>query len=92
MVHDEQRIQQVLLNLQSNALKFTDKGRVTIKGEIKVTGGDSLLELSVIDTGVGIKNADKEKLFKMFGYIEDSNQMNVHGIGLGLNISKNIVD
>ena len=73
MNHDEQRIQQVLLTLQSNAIKFTLRGRITIKGEIKVNEGDSFLELSVIDTGVGIKNEDKEKLFKMFGYIQDSN-------------------
>ena len=45
----------------------------------------------MIDTGVGIKDEDKDKLFTLFGYIKDSNQMNKHGIGLGLNISKKIV-
>ena len=39
-----------------------------------------------MDTGIGIKKEEKENLFKMFGYIEDNKQMNIHGIGLGLNI------
>ena len=71
IVHDEMRIQQVLLNFQSNALKFTDKGRVTIKTSIveKEASGDRYLEISVIDTGIGIKEEDKPKLFKLFGYV-----------------------
>ena len=78
----------MLLNLQSNALKFTDKGKVTIKAE----SDERKLKISVIDTGIGIKEEDQTQLFKMFGYIEDSNQMNIHGIGLGLNLSKTIVE
>ena len=46
----------------------------------------------MIDTGIGIKEEDKDKLFKLFGYVQDSQGMNVHGIGLGLTISKKIVD
>ena len=49
-------------------------------------------KISEIDTGVGIKEEEQSNLFKMFGYIKDSNQMNVHGIGLGLNLSKRIVE
>ena len=69
IIHDEMRIQQVLLNLQSNALKFTDKGSVMINGRIFSIEGDKYLEISVVDTGTGIKDGDKDKLFKMFGYI-----------------------
>ena len=50
------------------------------------------MEISVIDTGTGIKDKDKDKLFKFFGYIHDEQHMNVHGIGLGLNISKHILE
>ena len=89
--HDKQRVQQVLLNLQSNALKFTDKGSVTIKVNIRTQFEKNFLELSVIDTGIGIKEEDRDKLFTLFGYIKDSYQMNKHGIGLGLNISNKIV-
>ena len=92
IIHDEQRIQQVLLNLQSNALKFTTKGSVTIKAEVLEKEEGLILQLSVTDTGIGIKDEDKDKLFSMFGYIKDSQQMNIHGIGLGLNLSKKIIE
>jgi CheY-like chemotaxis protein len=49
------------------------------------------LEISVIDTGVGISSEDQKKLFKLFGFIETSQEMNTHGIGLGLVIAENIV-
>ena len=82
-----------MLNLQSNALKFTETGSVTINVEIEeYIGEGSFLTISVIDTGIGIKEEDKDKLFKMFGYIEDKGRMNVHGIGLGLNLSKKIIE
>ena len=92
IIHDESRIQQVLLNLQANAIKFTTEGSVTIKGQTYIEDNETWLQLSVIDTGIGIKAEDQGKLFKMFGYLQDDNQMNVHGIGLGLNISKKILE
>lgn len=92
VIHDEQRIQQVLLNLQSNALKFTEKGSVTIKAEVRQENEEMFLNITVTDTGIGIKDEDKDQLFSMFGYIKDSYQMNIHGIGLGLNLSKKIID
>ena len=51
-----------------------------------------MLDISIIDTGIGIKEEDMDKLFKLFGYVQDSKQMNIHGIGLGLTISKKIID
>ena len=92
VVHDENRIKQVLLNFYGNAIKFTDVGHVTIKAESFVKNEEIYLTLSVIDTGIGIKEEDKDKLFKLFGYVQDSQGMNVHGIGLGLTISKKIVE
>ena len=50
------------------------------------------MEIAVIDTGIGIKKEDQSKLFKLFGYIQDSKQKNIHGIGLGLKISKKIIE
>jgi signal transduction histidine kinase len=55
---DEQRVMQVLLGLQSNALKFTTEGRVTIFVEMKRVGEDFFLVVSVKDTGIGIKEED----------------------------------
>jgi two-component system, OmpR family, aerobic respiration control sensor histidine kinase ArcB len=57
---DEQRIKQVIFNLQSNALKFTERGRVEIR--VKITQ-DNFLEFKIIDSGIGIKREDQDKLF-----------------------------
>ena len=53
--------------------------------------GHNVLAVSVIDTGCGIKNDSKVKLFKLFGTLQDTRQMNTQGIGLGLVISENII-
>ena len=89
---DEQRIMQVLLGLQTNALKFTQTGKVETRVEIKEILQEQFLKISVIDTGVGIAKEDHRKLFKLFGFVKDHNQLNVNGIGLGLVISKSICD
>lgn len=62
---DENRVMQVILGLQSNALKFTEKGSVQIKVEIV----GEYLKISVIDTGIGIAQQHQDKLFKLFGFI-----------------------
>jgi K+-sensing histidine kinase KdpD len=79
--------------LLSNAVKFSKgEGNILIKVEyIKME--KQCLKVSVIDTGIGIKEEDKPKLFKMFGSIKDQkNKVNTSGIGLGLVISKLIVN
>jgi signal transduction histidine kinase len=79
---------QVILNLQSNALKFTREGKVEIR--VRITD-ENFLEVKIIDTGVGIKEEDQPKLFQLFGFLENTQSMNTSGIGLGLVISKDIV-
>ena len=84
MKSDAGRIQQVILNLQSNALKFTTKG--SVKHVVQVTKGlfdeeiteDSplYLQIQTIDSGQGIKKEQQDKLFKPFGYIDDGKQLN----------------
>lgn len=61
------------MNLQSNALKFTEGGSVKIIARLDEEIDGSYLSISVKDTGAGIKIEDQNKLFKMFGYIEDNN-------------------
>jgi signal transduction histidine kinase len=103
-----QRLQQVLLNLLSNALKFTDRGgSIKITSRFVVTEHDltykepeliklveaakyGMLEVSVADNGIGIKQEDLGKLFKLFGFLDSSKELNTKGIGLGLHISKMI--
>jgi len=84
---DKNRLCQILINLISNSLKFTKKGGI----EITVADSceyDDHIEFSVVDTGIGIKNEDKGKLFKMFGKLEETaTRENNEGAGLGLTIS-----
>ncbi len=85
---DTDRITQVLMNLVGNAIKFTDKGRVTIM-TAKAAGG---IRVSVKDTGVGIREKEKDKLFQSFTQLVDTRGGKTRGTGLGLVISKKIVE
>ena len=89
---DESRIMQVLLGLQSNALKFTVRGHVKILVRIvddeDGLSDDKFVKIFVEDTGIGISQENQQKLFKLFGFVQDSNQMNTQGIGLGLVIAE----
>ena len=61
-------------------------------GYSSIANEELFLRMIVEDTGKGIKKEDQNKLFKLFGYVEDAKGLNLHGIGLGLVISKKIVD
>ena len=75
----------------NNAIKFTDRGG-SIQIEV-IKESNSMVEVYVRDSGIGIKKKDQSKLFKMFGSIKDSkSKFNTQGIGLGLVISKMIVE
>ncbi len=90
---DAGRLRQVLLNLAGNAIKFTDIGSVTLA--IGVTEHDAeqvKLRFDVIDTGLGIRPDDIEKLFRPFSQVDDSTTRHHGGSGLGLAISKYLVE
>eukprot|EP00347_Sterkiella_histriomuscorum_P022915 403336673 len=87
---DEQRLKQVLINLITNALKFTLKGQITLS--ISYDFVDHFLNIRVSDTGIGVKADDEKKLFKLFGKLDAEQQINTKGIGLGLNICKKVVE
>nr|WP_237249437.1 hybrid sensor histidine kinase/response regulator [Sphingobacterium faecale] len=80
------RFKQVLSNLISNAIKYTQKGTITIKAEIKKTGDKKRILIRVIDTGIGITDSKKDQIFRKY-YIAD-NKNKSGGFGLGLYISK----
>ena len=88
---DEHRVMQVLLGLQSNALKFTNSGSVTVIVKIEQKDDQRYLKISVKDTGIGIPEKDKSKLFKLFGFVQETESLNKNGVGLGLVISDQIV-
>ena len=88
MYSDRRRGEQILLNLVNNAIKFTEQGEVRIEARI----ADRHLEVSVQDTGIGIKEEDMGKLFQPFRQIDDSFQRGYEGTGLGLSICNRLVD
>ena len=88
---DMARIQQIILNLQSNALKFTEVGTVKVKCSIQEQEKAKFLKVSVIDSGMGISKQNQEKLFQLFGFLNDTEKQNTNGIGLGLMISNKLV-
>ena len=85
---DPIKFRQIVLNLMSNAAKFTDKGEITASVEAE----DDLIVISVDDTGPGIKKDDLDKLFTAFGQIEDAKTKRHEGTGLGLTVTKYLVN
>jgi signal transduction histidine kinase len=89
---DRQRIRQIILNLVSNAIKFTPDGG-TIRIAIAPDGADpSLLRLAVQDTGIGIKAEDFPKLFEKFRQLDASHTRRYEGTGLGLALTRQLVE
>lgn len=90
---DPVRTKQILVNLLSNAVKFTHKGEVEIKVSLKIkTKRIGVLCVSVCDTGIGIKENDKHKLFKAFSQADTSTTRRYGGTGLGLIISNSLAE
>jgi len=83
---DERRVKQILVNFVSNAIKFTEKGSVHV---CVLQNSDSAIEISVTDTGIGIKEEDMDKLFKAFSRIPIDGVIK-EGTGLGLYLSRKI--
>lgn len=83
---DNVKLRQILTNLVSNAVKFTEQGTISIT--LSVVG--SWMEIAVSDTGIGIKEEDLHKLFIAYGRIEDAKTKRHEGMGLGLSISRNL--
>ncbi len=89
---DGNRLQQVLLNLGSNAIKYTEQGRVELSASLVSHDGDSgSCRFSVTDTGLGISEADQERIFRQFTQVDGSLTRAHAGAGLGLYIASEIV-
>ena len=93
LIGDPVKIRQVLINLVGNAIKFTDEGLVSLKVKLSESKGKTArIEFSVEDTGIGIEKDKQQKLFKTFSQADASITRKHGGTGLGLNISKKIID
>lgn len=85
---DQIRLKQILFNLLSNAVKFTDHGGVSVSAAIE----DGQLHLAIADTGIGIRPEDMQRIFVEFSQVDDSHARRHEGTGLGLALSKRLVE
>ncbi len=93
LVGDPFRLNQILINLGGNAIKFTDKGSVEIKVELlEINDGRAKTQFSITDTGAGIPEEKLDSLFKEFQQANASDTRKYGGTGLGLSISKQLVE
>ncbi|MEM1203054.1 MAG: ATP-binding protein [Acidobacteriota bacterium] len=91
LVGDPQRIRQVITNLAQNGIKFTREGRVTVR--LSWRGGEpGHLSIEVSDTGPGLTEDDRQRIFERFYQVDGSPSRNEGGVGLGLSIAKVLVD
>ncbi len=90
---DEIRIRQVLLNLMTNAVKYTEKGSVRMDvGFEKKDGNSILLNFTISDTGIGMKEEEMNKLFSPFERMEEERNRSIEGTGLGMSIVRQLLD
>ena len=90
---DEVRIKQIVTNMLTNAVKYTESGSVTLsaKGE-RISADQILLRICVEDTGMGIRKESLDDLFRSFKRVDESDNRNIEGTGLGLTISKQLIE
>jgi signal transduction histidine kinase len=89
---DRDKLRQVLLNLLSNAAKFTEDGRVTLRADAVSEDGAAWVTFAVTDTGIGMSADQRAQLFQPFTQVDASPTRRYEGTGLGLTIAKRLVE
>jgi len=89
IVSDRDKLEQIFLNILTNSIKFTVSGVVKIQVKLDGSFPDSI-EITISDTGKGIRQSDRQKLFKMFSSLGNTQHMNPDGAGLGLSIAQRL--
>ena len=87
---DAQKLQQILVQLLTNALKFTERGRIDLTIQAINEAGRDFVKIAVADTGIGIKREDQEIIFEDFRQLDGSSTRQYGGTGLGLGLSKKL--
>jgi signal transduction histidine kinase len=87
---DAQKLQQILVQFLTNALKFTEKGRIDLTLEAVHEGGNDFVKIAVADTGIGINQDDQEIIFEDFRQLDGSSTRHYGGTGLGLGLAKRL--
>ena len=87
---DRRSLTQILINFTNNAIKFTDSGTVRIELRANRDNGHSLAEISVVDSGIGIRKEDQTRLFQAFMQVDSSTTRSYEGTGLGLHVSQKL--
>ncbi|MGN0346494.1 MAG: response regulator, partial [Lachnospiraceae bacterium] len=86
-------LRQVLLNLLSNATKYTEKGSITFSASlVESENGKAIIHFSVEDTGIGIKKSDQKYLFEEFQRVNNQKTQHIQGTGLGLSITRRLLE
>ncbi len=88
---DDVKVKQIIINMLTNAVKYTDEGCVTLKISGTTEGDSCLLHVSVKDTGIGIKSDDLDKLFTSFQRLDVVRNRNIEGTGLGISIIQGLL-
>ncbi len=91
LLGDDIRIRQIIFNMMTNAIKYTDSGRVKLKISGRRDGDKEILFVEVSDTGIGIRPEDMPKLFQEFERMDELRNRSVEGTGLGLNITQQLL-
>jgi protein-histidine pros-kinase len=89
---DRRALSQILINLTNNAIKYTDEGSVRVELDECETDDGSMIRFTVVDTGLGIKEEDRVRLFTAFQQVEPSATRRTEGTGLGLYISQKLAE
>jgi signal transduction histidine kinase len=89
---DGQKLQQILVQLLTNALKFTEKGKIELSIKVLEEGGEDFVEIAVADTGIGITKEDQKIIFEDFRQLDGSSTRHYGGTGLGLSLCKKLAE
>lgn len=90
METDPKKLQQILMQLLTNALKFTEKGEIALEMKSRFDNGDAFVEICVSDTGIGISKRDQDVIFEEFRQLDGSSTRQYGGTGLGLGLCRKL--